>query len=141
MTDPYRQFSLPLVEHTGAVAFFQQRSYTVTGTLEQCEQAYHRAQKHNLLAGWWSVLSLVVMNWAALLSNWGAIRQVRKLAEQPGAGYVAAAPAPAGPPPGWYRDPSGPGHRYWDGLRWTSWANPPSPSPFTSPPGGGNSFT
>ncbi|MDM3977356.1 DUF2510 domain-containing protein [Mycobacterium marseillense] len=135
MTGPYRQFSLPLVEHTGAIAFFQQRTYTVTGTLDQCERAYRRAQNHNLLAGWWSVLSLVVMNWAALLSNWGAIRQVRKLAEQPGAGDVPAAPAaaPIGPPPGWYRDPSGPGHRYWDGLRWTSWTNPPSAPPLASP--------
>nr|WP_082939657.1 DUF2510 domain-containing protein [Mycobacterium sp. 852014-50255_SCH5639931] len=42
---------------------------------------------------------------------------VRRFAEQPGA---AAPPAAAGPPPGWYGDPSGPGHRYWDGVRWTS---------------------
>ncbi|ETZ27578.1 hypothetical protein L842_4474 [Mycobacterium intracellulare MIN_052511_1280] len=26
-----------------------------------------------------------------------------------------------------------PGHRDWDGLRWTSWTNPPSPQPFMSP--------
>ncbi|ORB73070.1 DUF2510 domain-containing protein [Mycobacterium scrofulaceum] len=141
MTDPYRRFQLSLTEHTGAVIFWQQRSYTFTGTLEQCERAYRTAQAHNLGAGWWSVVSLLVMNWVALISNWGAIRGVRKLAEQPpggqipappaghaaapGTGYVPAPPAAPTPPPGWYGDPSGPGHRYWDGVRWTPWTNPP----------------
>lgn len=126
MTYPYRQFTLRLTEHIGAVVMFQQRSYTFTGTLEQCESAYRSAQTHNLLAGWWSVLSLLVMNWAALISNWTAIRQVRRQAAQPPmAGYAPAPPVPAGPPPGWYRDPSGAGQRYWDGARWTSWTHPP----------------
>jgi hypothetical protein len=126
LTDPYRQFSLPLTEHIGAVIMFAQRTYTFTGTLEQCERAYRSAQTHNLLAGWWSVLSLLAMNWAALISNWTAIRQVRRQAEQPTAtGHTPAPRVPAGPPPGWYRDPSGPGQRYWDGARWTSWTHPP----------------
>lgn len=117
MTDPHRRFQLTLTEHTGAVIFWQQRSYTITGTLEQCERAYRTAQAHNLEAGWWSVVSLLVMNWVALISNRSAIRGVRELAEQP--------PHLPPPPPGWYGDPSGPGHRYWDGTRWTPWANPP----------------
>ena len=125
LTDPYRRFHLSLCEHTGAVVFWQHRSYTFTGTLEQCEAAYRTAQLHNLGAGWWSVVSLLVMNWVALISNWSAVRGVRELAKQPpAAGYVPAPPA-AGPPPGWYRDPSGPTHRYWDGVGWTSWTNPP----------------
>lgn len=52
MTDPYRQFSIRLTEHIGAVIFWQQRSYAFTGTLDQCERAYRTAQTHNLLAGW-----------------------------------------------------------------------------------------
>ncbi|OBF63340.1 hypothetical protein A5753_12565 [Mycobacterium sp. 852002-51971_SCH5477799-a] len=128
MTYPYRQFTLRLTEHIGAVVMFQQRTYTFTGTLEQCERAYRSAQTHNLVAGWWSVLSLLAMNWAALISNWTAIRQVRRLAGQPPpAGHIPAPPVAAGPPPGWYRDPSGPGQRYWDGARWTSWTHPQSP--------------
>ncbi|KLO43400.1 hypothetical protein ABW17_10080 [Mycobacterium nebraskense] len=126
LTAPYGRFHVTLCEHTGAVFFWQHRRYTFTGTLEQCERAYRTAQLHNLGAGWWSVVSLLVMNWVALISNWSAIRGVRQLAEQPAAaGYVPAPPAAVGPPPGWYGDPSGPGHRYWDGVRWTSWTNPP----------------
>ncbi|MGD1171677.1 hypothetical protein ACKUVQ_06335 [Mycobacterium seoulense] len=51
MTDPYRQFSVRLIEHIGAVIFWQQRGCAVTGTLEQCERAYRSAQTQNLLAG------------------------------------------------------------------------------------------
>ncbi|WP_156764500.1 MULTISPECIES: hypothetical protein [unclassified Mycobacterium] len=46
MTDPYRRFQLRLSEHTGAVIFSQHRSYTFTGTVEQCEAAYRTAQLH-----------------------------------------------------------------------------------------------
>lgn len=44
-----------------------------------------------------------------------------------------SAPAPqppAGPPAGWYPDPSGrPGLRWWDGSRWTEHYQPPPPNP------------
>ncbi|MCV7096791.1 DUF2510 domain-containing protein [Mycobacterium kubicae] len=117
-------YHLSLIEHIGAVIFFSQRSYTVTGTLEQCEQAYRRAQTHNLAAGWWSVMSLLLLNWIALFSNHSAIRKVRALAQQPHAPAQLAAPST---PPGWYPDPSGqPVQRYWDGGTWTHWTHPPS---------------
>ncbi|BBX65430.1 hypothetical protein MSAS_46040 [Mycobacterium saskatchewanense] len=65
---------------------------------------------------------MLVMNWVALISNISAIGQVRRLAAQ------SAAPRAVGPPPpGWYRDPSGRGQRYWDGARWTHRTQPPRP--------------
>ncbi|SON58735.1 hypothetical protein MSIMFI_00213 [Mycobacterium simulans] len=112
-------FHLRLVEHIGAVIFWHQRTYTFTGTIEQCEAAYRRAQTQNLAVGWWSLASLLVMNWIALFSNLSAIRKLRALAQQP---PEAALPAPS--PAGWYHDPSGPGHRYWDGVTWTQWTHP-----------------
>nr|WP_232073694.1 DUF2510 domain-containing protein [Mycobacterium stomatepiae] len=35
-----------------------------------------------------------------------------------------APPRPAGPAPGWYPNPGGPGQRYWDGVTWTHWTHP-----------------
>jgi uncharacterized iron-regulated membrane protein len=147
LTDPYRQFSVRLHEHTGVVILWLQRSFNFTGTLEQCEQAYRKAQLHCALAGWWGLVSLFLMNPIALVSNYAAIRRVRKLAEQAPAPYAGtpyapvgqAAPAvaprqavapqppmprPVGPPPGWYPNPGGPGQRYWDGAAWTHWTHP-----------------
>jgi hypothetical protein len=152
LTDPYRRFSVRLYEHTGAVIVWHQRTFTCTGTLAQCEKAYRDAQTHNLLAGWWSVVSVLVMNWVALFSNYSAIRRVRALATQAPAPYAgnpyapagqagpvgapgpipppprpsspAIPPRPLGPPPGWYPNPSGPGQRYWDGVTWTHWTHP-----------------
>ena len=136
MTDPYRRFSVRLYRHTGAVILWHQRTLTFTGTLEQCEKAYRDAQTHNLLAGWWSVVSLLVMNWIALISNYSAIRKVRALAAQAPAPYAENPYVPAGqsspvgpprpvvPPPGWYPNPSGPGQRYWDSVTWTHWTHP-----------------
>lgn len=76
-------FQIGLLKHTGAVIFWHQQSSRYTGTLQQCEQAYKDAQTHCLLAGWWSLGSLVVLNWIALFSNMRAIRQVRTLAQNP----------------------------------------------------------
>ncbi|MCV7030117.1 DUF2510 domain-containing protein [Mycobacterium sherrisii] len=122
LPDPYRRFSVRLHHHTGALVLWHQRSYTCTGTLEQCEEAYRHAQMHCLLAGWWGLLSLLLMNPIALISNYTGIRRVRGLATQ--APPPAAPPHPVGPPPGWYPDPGGPGQRYWNGAAWTHWTHP-----------------
>ncbi|MEE6175268.1 DUF2510 domain-containing protein [Mycobacterium sp. 050134] len=129
MTDPHRRFSIRLCKHTGAVILWHHQRYTFIGTLEQCEAEYRRAQTHNLLAGWWSPVSALLMNWVALISNLSSVGQVRRLATQPAAAQPHPPPAAEsiGAPAGWYRDPYGPGQRYWDGARWTHWIHPPGP--------------
>jgi hypothetical protein len=130
---PGDRYYIRLLKHTGALILWHQQSFAVTGTLQECEAAYRSAQTHNLLAGWWSMVSLFLMNWIALFSNMSAIRKVRAMARE-GTGTniqpAVAAPAlqsgpPAQTPSGWYPNPSGPGHRYWDGASWTQWTNPP----------------
>jgi hypothetical protein len=58
------------------VASYNQ-SYTVTGTFAQCEHALSQAQQHNLIAGWWSIASLLVWNWVALAANHSARKTLR----------------------------------------------------------------
>ena len=121
-TDAARRFQIKLRRHTGAVLLWQQRTYVVTGTVEECERAYRAAQVYNLTVGWWSPLSIVVMNWVALFSNMSAMHHVRHIAKRPAASY-APLPNPqptAQAPAGWYPDPSGaPRQRYWNGATWT----------------------
>jgi hypothetical protein len=126
--NPTPIFYLKLRKHTGIVLLFQQQTYTITGTLEQCQVAYRDAQIHNLAAGWWSLASVLFWNWFALIANARAMSEVRTAAREGRGTYVDLTPRPAGPPPpGWYPDPSGaPGQRYWDGRTWTQWSNPPS---------------
>jgi hypothetical protein len=113
-----RQFQMQLIKHTGLLVAYQQQTYTIVGTLEQCERAYRDARDHCLAAGWWSLLSALLMNWIALSSNKGAIEQVRKLAAQPNSVIGTRA--------GWYGDPAGTAaQRYWDGAAWTQWTYPP----------------
>ncbi|SHT41400.1 transmembrane protein [Mycobacteroides abscessus subsp. bolletii] len=63
---------------------------------EQCEAAYRDAQTHNLAAGWWSFLSILLTNWIAIFGNMGQINQIRRLAAQP---PVYQAYSPVGYPP------------------------------------------
>ncbi len=78
---PYAQgpplFQMRLTEHTGMVLMWSQRSYTVVGTIEQCEAYFQRAQSHCLGAGWWSIASVLLFNWLALSSNRRAIKSAR----------------------------------------------------------------
>lgn len=131
--DPGGQFYIKLTRHTGAFILFVHQRVAVTGSLQDCESAYRSAQTYNLLLGWWSPFSLLLMNWIALFSNMNAIRKVRAMARAGAGGHVQPAVAPTAPqsgpqastPPGWYPDSSGPGQRYWDGVGWTEWTKPP----------------
>jgi hypothetical protein len=80
-------FTISLVRHTGMVVLWHNRTYRVTGTLPQCERAYRDAQIYNLAAGWWSLTSVLVMNWVSLLQNASAMRKLRRLAQQPPVWY------------------------------------------------------
>ncbi|AQT82216.1 hypothetical protein B1R94_27655 [Mycolicibacterium litorale] len=62
-------FSVRVRKHYGLFMAWSMRTYTITGTRTQCEQALHQAQIHNVLAGWWSPLSLLLLNWIALIAN------------------------------------------------------------------------
>lgn len=102
-----RYFQIRLTKHTGMLIMFSTRSYAITGTLEQCEAAYRDAQTHNLAAGWWSFLSILLMNWIAIFGNMGQIKQIRRLAAQPPA-YQGYPPAGYPPPPAGYPQPQYP---------------------------------
>ncbi|WP_117406731.1 hypothetical protein [Mycobacterium marinum] len=73
------------------MAYFTQ-NYTVTGTLDHCEAAIRDAQQHNLTMGWWSITSVLVMNWIALLDNRKARNNLRRQAIQ----RSQPQPAPSG---------------------------------------------
>ena len=124
-----RQFQITLIKHTGLLFAYQEQTYTVIGTLEHCERAYRDARDHCLAAGWWSVLSVLLMNWIALSSNKSAIEHVRRIAAQPmGSNVAPAGNSVPGTPAGWYTDPAGAAaYRYWDGTVWTQWTHPPAP--------------
>jgi hypothetical protein len=84
-----------LIKHTGLVVLFLNERYTVTGTFAQCEAAIRAAQQHNLLAGWWSMTSILVWNWIALTGNNSARKILHRQAAQ---AYQA-------PPPGFRTQP------------------------------------
>ena len=74
------RYQLRLFRHTGLVLAWLQSSQTYEGTYEQLRLAYRSAQVHCLLLGWWSVASLLVLNWIALYRNRSALQQLNHLA-------------------------------------------------------------
>jgi hypothetical protein len=70
-------FQVRLTKHTGLVMAWYNQSYTVTGNFAQCEHAISQAQQYNLIAGWWSMTSVLVWNWVALAANHSARKTLR----------------------------------------------------------------
>ncbi|HEY3504953.1 MAG TPA: hypothetical protein VGN37_19485 [Actinocatenispora sp.] len=76
------QLEASFIKHTGMLIWWQQSTTTHTGTFEQITKAYTGAQTHNLLAGWWSISSVVVFNWWAIFRNMYEYHKVKKAAGQ-----------------------------------------------------------
>ena len=74
-------FEARFKKHTGLLLIAQTRTFVVRGTLEQVKAAYKSAQTHNLLAGWWGIISLLVYNWIALIGNAHQMTRVKRAAE------------------------------------------------------------
>lgn len=75
-------FQVTTMTHTGALVMFVNQRQVITGTHEQCRAAIRRAQTHNLTLGWWSFLSVLIMNWVALAHNWSARSKLDEQAKQ-----------------------------------------------------------
>ena len=75
-------FQVSAMTHIGALVFWFNQTRHVTGTYAQCDAALRSALTQNLLLGWWSFLSILVMNWIALAHNMNARRKLRQDAQQ-----------------------------------------------------------
>jgi hypothetical protein len=69
-------------KHTGMLLVSQTRTFTVRGTLDEVKAVYKSAQTHNLLAGWWGIISLFILNWVALIGNAHQMSRVKRAAEE-----------------------------------------------------------
>jgi len=75
-------FQVTAMRHTGALVFWFNQRYVITGTYAQCDAALRSAQTHNYVFGWWSFLSILIMNWIALLDNASALKKLDSDAQQ-----------------------------------------------------------
>jgi hypothetical protein len=77
-------FQVEVHQHTGLLLAFQSQERRFAGTYEQCLAELKRAQIHNLTAGWWSITSILILNWLALGQNRLSKRKLRREAIQAG---------------------------------------------------------
>ena len=75
-----KQYHLRIIQHTGMLLAWHQSTRQYVGTYEQCLAEYEKAQRHNLLFGWWSIASILFFNWYALIANSRAAGQLRQIA-------------------------------------------------------------
>ncbi len=62
-------YTARFIKHTGMLILWQQSTATSRGSFEQIAADYRSAQQHCLLAGWWSISSILAFNWYALIKN------------------------------------------------------------------------
>lgn len=97
-TGDQRLFQVRIRKHTGAIILMFNQTYTITGTFAQCEAALRNALLHNLLAGWWSIASVLIWNWVAILDNHSARKHLHRQAAQAYIAETAAWRQPPAPP-------------------------------------------
>lgn len=74
-------FQVRTIKHTGALLWWLNQRSTFTGSYAQCDAALDAAQRHCMLAGWWSVVSQV-WNPISLFQNARARKKLRQQAQQ-----------------------------------------------------------
>lgn len=77
-------FQAKFRRHTGLLIIAQWQDSYATGTYDQIRQAYRAAQTHNLLAGWWGLISLLIYNWIALFGNMSEMSRIKQQARAAG---------------------------------------------------------
>jgi hypothetical protein len=75
-------YQVTVTRHTGLLIMWWNQRNTITGTYAQCEAAIDDARTYCLIAGWWSLASLLVWNWVSLVQNASARRSLRQLVAQ-----------------------------------------------------------
>jgi hypothetical protein len=106
-------YRIKLQRQTGMLVMNQRSWRAYTGTYEELSEQYRKAQLHNLFFGWWGIISFF-LNFAALIGNRSAMKELNQLVASSGgqAHYVspsspAQPAAPSIPPPG-YQVPTSP---------------------------------
>jgi hypothetical protein len=77
---PGAALSATFIKHTGMLLLWQQSTRRYQGSFEQITAKYKEAQLHCLLAGWWSISSVIFFNWFALGKNMYEYGKVKKAA-------------------------------------------------------------
>ncbi|KXP03820.1 hypothetical protein [Tsukamurella pseudospumae] len=77
-------FQAKFRKHTGLIILAQWQDSYVTGSYADVRAAYRAAQTHNLLAGWWGLISLLVYNWIALIGNTSEMGRIKQQARAAG---------------------------------------------------------
>jgi hypothetical protein len=77
---PGAALTATFVKHTGMLLLWQQNTRRYQGSFEQITAKYKQAQLHCLLAGWWSISSVIFFNWFALGKNMYEYGKVKKAA-------------------------------------------------------------
>ncbi len=107
-------FQVRTVKHTGALIFWMNQRSTTTGSYAQCEAAIDAAQQHCMLAGWWSLAS-ILWNPISLSQNASARKNLRLQGQQAHDYAVWWSTYYGGGPhqPVWTPPPPQPGPRKW----------------------------